>query len=70
MKPKMDSLLKQPREVSPVLPQWAIRPATVLVIAVGAVQPFLEMGHWTQKAALVVIAIGAAFGIYSQGAQR
>lgn len=54
----------------PVLPQWLIRPITALVIMAGSVQPFLEVGHWTQKAALVVIALGAGFGIYSQGARR
>lgn len=54
----------------PVLPQWLIRPITILVIMAGSVQPFLEVGDWTQKAALVVIALGAGFGIYSQGARR
>jgi hypothetical protein len=54
----------------PVLPQWLIRPITILVIMAGSVQPFLETGHWTQQAALVVIALGAGFGIYSQGARK
>lgn len=64
---------REPRESptgEPVLPQWAVRILAVFVTIAGVGAPFLEAGHWTQKASMFVVALGAGFGIVSQGVRR
>jgi len=53
----------------PVLPQWAVRVLSVTVIAAGSVGPFLPEGPY-KTACLVLVALGAGFGIVSQGVRR
>lgn len=53
----------------PVLPQWAVRALSVVVISAGSVGPFLPDGHY-KTACLVLVALGAGFGIVSQGVRR
>lgn len=48
------------------LPQWLITAGIVIVTSAGALLPFLPDGEY-RTAAQVIIALGAAFGIASQG---
>lgn len=48
------------------MPQWLITAGIVVVTSAGAVLPFLPEGQY-RTAAHVIIALGAAFGIASQG---
>ena len=50
----------------PVVPQWCVTVGIVIVTSAGAVLPFLPEGQY-RTAAQVIIALGAAFGIASQG---
>jgi hypothetical protein len=54
----------------PVLPQWAVRLLTGVVLTAGAAVPFLPDGSPHQKVALFIVSLGAAFGIVSQGVRR
>lgn len=53
----------------PVLPQWAVRALSVVVISAGSVGPFLPDGPY-KTACLVLVALGAGFGIVSQGVRK
>lgn len=66
-----DTLLKQSSPTGdPVLPQWAVRALAIAVTTAGAAAPFLSDGSVHQKVALFVVALGAGFGIISQGVRK
>lgn len=53
----------------PVLPQWAVRALSIAVIAAGAAIPLLPPGP-LKDGATFLVALGAGFGIVSQGVRR
>lgn len=53
----------------PLLPQWAVRALAILVTTAGAAIPVLPEGHW-RNVATFVVALGAGFGIVSQGVRK
>jgi len=55
---------------SAVLPQWAVRAASILVAIAGTTIQFLEPDSMEQRVAAFIVALGAAFGIVSQGVRR
>jgi hypothetical protein len=52
------------------LPQWAVRLGLALVTTAGVLQLAVPPGGHLDVACRVVIALGAAFGIASQGVRR
>ena len=66
-----DTLLKQSSPTGdPLLPQWAVRALAIVVTTAGSAAPFLPDGSVYQKIALFVVALGAGFGIVSQGVRK
>jgi hypothetical protein len=69
-----DNLPTLPSQHSPTgdapLPQWAVRLALALVTTAGVVQAFFPTGGYVDMACKVVLALGTAFGIASQGVRR
>lgn len=66
-----DTLLKQSSPTGdPVLPQGAVRALAVIVTMAGSAAPFLPEGGVHQKVALFIVALGAGFGIVSQGVRK
>lgn len=52
-----------------ILPQWAVRPLTLLVIVAGSISALLPDGIY-QRVAVAIVAVGAGLGIYSGGARK
>ena len=52
------------------LPQWAVRLGLALVTVAGVLQVALPPGSTWDLSSRVVIALGAAFGIASQGVRK
>lgn len=53
----------------PVLPQWAVKTAVFVVALAALVQFEVPEGIW-QKACRVVVGLGAAYGVVSQGVRK
>jgi membrane-anchored protein YejM (alkaline phosphatase superfamily) len=52
-----------------ILPQWAVRPLTVLAIVAGVLMPLVPDGLY-QKICLAVVGVVAGLGVYSGGARK
>lgn len=52
-----------------ILPQWLVRPLTVLAIVAGVVGPMLPSETY-RNVALAILGVCAGLGVYSGGARK
>lgn len=52
-----------------ILPQWLVRPLTVVAIISGVITPMLPEGVY-RNVAIAVVGVCAGLGVYSGGARK